>query len=174
MDAVKRHSQSTWLVSMRPLHAGTQQERMTGEKARSSTTHTEETKDRRERHRQGPHPGRQLHSSPHTHTPSQCRQSAGERIRPSTQQTHTPPAITHQWKKKRSDTPPPPPPVQSLGQRNTATAPLPAHTTHTERAITQRATRESGSSPIHDAAPYSTRSHGLRHSSELIRPPSLE
>ncbi|RNC34790.1 hypothetical protein TcCL_Unassigned02392 [Trypanosoma cruzi] len=33
------------------------------------------------------------------------------------------------------------------------------HTKHTEQAITQRATRGSGSSSSHDAAPHSTRSH---------------
>ncbi|RNC32490.1 exo-alpha-sialidase [Trypanosoma cruzi] len=68
MDAVKRHSQSTWPVSMRPLHAGTQEKRVRGKKARSSTTHTEETNYNREKHRHGPRPGRQLHTSPHTHT----------------------------------------------------------------------------------------------------------
>ncbi|RNC36443.1 hypothetical protein TcCL_Unassigned00575 [Trypanosoma cruzi] len=68
MDAVKRHSRSTWPVSMRPLHAGTQEERMTGEKSKRQHKHTTETKDRREKHRQGPHPGRQLHTSPHTYT----------------------------------------------------------------------------------------------------------
>ncbi|RNC36667.1 hypothetical protein TcCL_Unassigned00325 [Trypanosoma cruzi] len=94
MDAAKRHSQSTWPVSMRPLHAGTQEKMVTREKSKKQHKHTEETNDRREKHRQDPHPGRQLHTSPHRQTPSQCRQSAGERIRPSTQQTHTPPAAT--------------------------------------------------------------------------------
>ncbi|RNC36911.1 hypothetical protein TcCL_Unassigned00075 [Trypanosoma cruzi] len=68
MDAVKRHLQSTWPVSMPPLHAGTQEEKMTGEEARSSTKHTEETNDKQEKHRHGPRPGRQLHTSPHTLT----------------------------------------------------------------------------------------------------------
>ncbi|RNC34215.1 exo-alpha-sialidase [Trypanosoma cruzi] len=98
----------------------------------------------------------------HTQTPSQCRQSAEKKIRPSTQQTHTPPAVIHQWTKRRRDTPPAPP-VQSHGQRDTATAPKPANTTHTEQAITQRAARRSDPLPIHDAAPQSTRSHGVSH-----------
>ncbi|RNF05697.1 hypothetical protein TcG_10558 [Trypanosoma cruzi] len=37
MDAVKRHSRSTCPVSMRPLHAGTQEKRVRGGKTRSST-----------------------------------------------------------------------------------------------------------------------------------------
>ncbi|ESS62715.1 hypothetical protein TCDM_09586 [Trypanosoma cruzi Dm28c] len=171
MDAVRRHSQSTWPVSMQPLHAGTQEERMTREKGKKQhKTHTEETNNRREKHRQGPRPGRQLHTSPHTHAPSRCRQSAGEKIRPSTQQTHTLPAINHQWT-RRSDTPPPPP-LQSHGQRDTATARC-RHTTHAERAITQRATRGSGSSSIHDEAPHSMRSHGAHRFPNRTYPSSV-
>ncbi|RNC45684.1 hypothetical protein TcCL_NonESM04572 [Trypanosoma cruzi] len=148
MDAVKRHSQSTWPVSMRPLHVGTQQERVRGEK-QEAAQHT-----RKEQTTGGKSTAKGInllatpHQPSHTHTPSQCRQSAGERIRPSTQQTRTPPAVTHQWTRKKRDTPPP---VQSHGQRNTATA-RSQHTTHTELAITQRATRGSGSSSSHDAA----------------------
>ncbi|ESS55458.1 hypothetical protein TCDM_13072 [Trypanosoma cruzi Dm28c] len=37
------------------------------------------------------------------------------------------------------------------------------HTTQTEQAISQRATRRSDSSSIHDAAPHSMRSHGAHH-----------
>ncbi|RNC35070.1 hypothetical protein TcCL_Unassigned02074 [Trypanosoma cruzi] len=40
MDAVKRHSQSTWPVSMRPLHAETKEEMMTGRKKVRSCTNT--------------------------------------------------------------------------------------------------------------------------------------
>ncbi|RNF22388.1 hypothetical protein TcG_02327, partial [Trypanosoma cruzi] len=64
-----------------------------------------------------------------THTSSRCRQSAGERIRPSTQETHTLPAVIHQWARTRRDTPPPSP-VQSHGQRDTATAPQPTNNAH--------------------------------------------
>ncbi|RNC33869.1 hypothetical protein TcCL_Unassigned03397 [Trypanosoma cruzi] len=34
MDAAKRHSQSTWPVSMPPLHAGTQEKLVRGEKSK--------------------------------------------------------------------------------------------------------------------------------------------
>ncbi|RNC36353.1 hypothetical protein TcCL_Unassigned00695 [Trypanosoma cruzi] len=40
MDAVKRHSQSTWPVSMRPLHAETKEEMMTGRKKAKGSTNT--------------------------------------------------------------------------------------------------------------------------------------
>ncbi|RNC51686.1 exo-alpha-sialidase [Trypanosoma cruzi] len=159
MDAVKRHSQSIWPVSMPPLHAGTQEERITGEKSKKQHKHTrkEQTTSRKSTATALALAGNSTPALTHTHTPSQCCQYAGERIRSSTQQTHTPPAINHQWTRTRSNTPPPPP-AQSHGQRDTATAPQP---THTEQAITQRATRENGSSPIHDAAPHSKRPHAV-------------
>ncbi|RNC38913.1 hypothetical protein TcCL_NonESM11803 [Trypanosoma cruzi] len=103
MDAVRRHSQSTWPVSMRPLHAGTQEKMVTREKSKKQHKHTKETNCGREKHRHGPRAGRQPHTSPHTNTPSQCCQSAGKRIRPSTKRRHTPPAVTHQWTRRRSD-----------------------------------------------------------------------
>ncbi|RNC39230.1 hypothetical protein TcCL_NonESM11450 [Trypanosoma cruzi] len=62
------------------------------------------------------------------------------------QQTHTPPAINHQWTRTKRYTPPPPP-VQSHGQRHTATA----RCKHTKQAITKRATRRSDTLSIHDA-----------------------
>ncbi|RNC32087.1 hypothetical protein TcCL_Unassigned05342, partial [Trypanosoma cruzi] len=42
--------------------------------------------------------------------------------------------------------------------REHAATPRSQHTTHTEQAITQRATRGSGSSSIHNAAPHSMQS----------------
>ncbi|ESS58664.1 hypothetical protein TCDM_12377 [Trypanosoma cruzi Dm28c] len=68
MDAVRRHLRSTWPVSMRSLRAGTQEKRVRGKKSKKQHKHTKETNDRREKHRHGPRPGRQLHTSPHTHT----------------------------------------------------------------------------------------------------------
>ncbi|ESS62136.1 hypothetical protein TCDM_10238 [Trypanosoma cruzi Dm28c] len=133
--------------------------------------HTEGTNDRREKHRHGPNTGRQLRTSPHTHTSSQCRQSAGERIRPSTQQTHTPPAVIHQWT-RRNDTPPSSPPVQSHGQRNTATA-------KTQRTPSEQSPKE----PHAEAIPHppttrrlTPRGHAERTVSpiEPIRRPSLK
>ncbi|RNC36535.1 hypothetical protein TcCL_Unassigned00491 [Trypanosoma cruzi] len=117
--------QEALTIHMAREHAATPH-RNTGEKGergkkQEAAQHTKETNYKREKHRHGPHTGRQLHTSPLTQTPSQCRQSAEEKIRPSTQQTHT------------------------------------------KRAITQSAARRSDPSPIHDAAPHSTRSHGVRH-----------
>ncbi|KAF5216004.1 hypothetical protein ECC02_011270 [Trypanosoma cruzi] len=93
--------QEALTINMAREHAATPRRNTGGEgdrrKARSSITHTEGTNDRREKHRQRPSPWPATpHQPSHTHKPSQCRQSAGERIRPSTQQTHTPPAIIHQ------------------------------------------------------------------------------
>ncbi|RNE97070.1 hypothetical protein TcG_12723 [Trypanosoma cruzi] len=55
-----------------------------GKKARSSTN-KRQTRKAPPR----PRPGRQLHTSPHKQTPSRCRQSAEEKIQPSTQQYRT-------------------------------------------------------------------------------------
>ncbi|RNC35178.1 hypothetical protein TcCL_Unassigned01962 [Trypanosoma cruzi] len=60
----------------------------------------------------------------HTHTQSQCCQSAGEKIRPLKTNAHT--ASSHLPWTRRNNTQPPPP-AQSHGQRDTATAPQPAH-----------------------------------------------
>ncbi|RNC36159.1 hypothetical protein TcCL_Unassigned00893 [Trypanosoma cruzi] len=148
-----------------------------GKKARSSTTHTEGTNTSL-----GKSTATALalagDSTPaltHTHTPSQCRQSAEEKIRPSTQQTHTPPAVIHQWTRTRSDTPPPPPPVQSHGQRDTATAPK----ANKYRTRNEKSPKE----PHAEADPHpattrrrSPRGHTERtvSSIELIRRPSLK
>ncbi|KAF5221790.1 hypothetical protein ECC02_005146 [Trypanosoma cruzi] len=96
----------------------------------------------------------------HTHTPSQCCQSAGERIRSSTQQTHTPPAFNHNGREKETH--------RLRLQLNPAAnrirpRPCRQHATLTEPAIAQRATRAGGSLSIHDAAPHSVRSHAVHH-----------
>ncbi|RNC35694.1 exo-alpha-sialidase, partial [Trypanosoma cruzi] len=81
----------------------------------------------------------------HTHTDkkkSQCRQSAGERIRPSTQQTHTTPADTHQWTRTRRRDTPPPPLVQSHSLQDAATATQPTHNAHRTSAHTTSHTRK--------------------------------
>ncbi|RNC36066.1 exo-alpha-sialidase [Trypanosoma cruzi] len=127
--------QEALTINMAREHAATPRrktgEESEGKKARSSTTHTEGTNTSL-----GKSTATALalagDSTPtltHTHTISQCRQSAEEKIRPSTQQTHTPPAVIHQWTRTRSDTPPPPP-VKSHGQRDTATAPKPTNIAH--------------------------------------------
>ncbi|ESS62129.1 hypothetical protein TCDM_10231 [Trypanosoma cruzi Dm28c] len=94
MDAVKKHSQSKWSVSMRPLHAGTQKEKITGEKSKKQHN------TRKKQTTGGKSTATALalagNSTPALkHTPSQCCQSARKRIRSSAQQTHTPPAITN-------------------------------------------------------------------------------
>ncbi|ESS62098.1 hypothetical protein TCDM_10264 [Trypanosoma cruzi Dm28c] len=133
---------------MRPLHAGTLEERMTGEKQEAAQHTRKKQIAGKAPQRASPWPATP-HQPSQTLTSSRCRQSAGERIRSSTQQTHTLPAVICQWT-RRSDTPPSPP-VQSHGQRDTATA-RSQHTTHSERAISQRATRGSDSASIHDVA----------------------
>ncbi|RNC52943.1 hypothetical protein TcCL_ESM09770 [Trypanosoma cruzi] len=95
MDAVKRHSKSTWPVSMRPLRAGTQEKRMTRGKKQEAAQHT-----RKKQTTDGESTAAALalagNSTPVlNYTPSRCFQSPGERIRPSTQQTHTEPAVTY-------------------------------------------------------------------------------
>ncbi|RNC35085.1 exo-alpha-sialidase [Trypanosoma cruzi] len=141
MDAVRRHSQSTWPVSMRPLNAGTKEEMMTGKTVRSCTTQKKKRQAEKAPPTPSPWPATP-HQPSHTHAPSQCRQSAGERIRPSIQKTHTLPAATHRWTRTRRDTAPLPP-VQSHDQRDTATA-RSQHTAHTKRAISHPPTRGSG------------------------------
>ncbi|ESS62057.1 hypothetical protein TCDM_10300 [Trypanosoma cruzi Dm28c] len=137
-------------VSMRPLHSGAQEERMTGEKTRSSTnTQKEQTPVAGKAPPQPSYWPATPHQPSNTLTPSQCRQSAGERIRPSTQQTHTPPAATRHGRGEETQR-------HRLQFNPTANGirpqPRSQHTTHSERAITQRATRGSDSSSIHDAA----------------------
>ncbi|RNE99925.1 hypothetical protein TcG_12047 [Trypanosoma cruzi] len=176
MDAFRRHSRSTWPVSMRPLHAGTQEEKMTRE-SKKQRKHT-----RKEQIAGGKSSAKGLalagNSTPalkHTHTPSQCCQSAGERIRSSTQQTYTPPSATHQWTRKRRDTPPPLSPVRSHGQRHTATA----RSQQTQRTRSKQSPKE----PHAEAIPHPSttrrltpRGHAERTVSpiELIRRPSLK
>ncbi|RNF07598.1 hypothetical protein TcG_10377 [Trypanosoma cruzi] len=127
MDAVKTHLRSKWPVSMPPLHAGTQEERMTREKGKKQyNTHG------RNKRQAGKAPPRPSTWPATPHQPSN---------------THT--ASSHPPGTKRKRESPPPPPVQSHGQRDTATAP---HTKHTKQAITQRATRGSNSASIHDVA----------------------
>ncbi|RNC36515.1 exo-alpha-sialidase [Trypanosoma cruzi] len=85
-------------------------------------------------------------AAPHSrHTIAQCT----HRKTASTKQTYTPPAVNHQWKMRRDTAPPPP--VQSHGQQDIAKA-RSQYKTHTEQAITQRATRRSDSLSIHEAA----------------------
>ncbi|ESS54904.1 hypothetical protein TCDM_13673 [Trypanosoma cruzi Dm28c] len=144
MDAVRRHLRSTWPVSMRSLRAGTQEGRVRGKKARSSTnTQKKQTTGGKSTATALALAGNSTPALTHTQTPSQCRQSAREKNRPSTQQTQIPPA----------------PPVQSHGN-GIRPQPRCRHTTHAEQKITKRATRGSGSSPSHDAASHSKRSHG--------------
>ncbi|RNC36530.1 hypothetical protein TcCL_Unassigned00485 [Trypanosoma cruzi] len=145
-------------------HAATPRRNTGGEgdegKARSSTN-TWKKHQSREKHRHGPHTGRRLHTSPHTQTPSQCRQSAGERIRPSTQQAHTPPAATRHGRGEETQR------HHRLQFNPTANGirpqPRSQHTAQKEQAITHRATRRSDSSSIYDAAPHSMRSHRVHH-----------
>ncbi|RNC35535.1 hypothetical protein TcCL_Unassigned01566 [Trypanosoma cruzi] len=160
MDAVKTHSQSTWPVSMRPLHAGTQEKMMTGEKQEAAQTHGGNKHQSQEKHRHGPRPGRQLHTSHHKRTiavlPVRGREDSALHKR----EAHT--ASSH-------------PPMDEDEKRPTATASssVPrktgyshspaANTAHAEQAVTQRATRGSDSSSIHDAAPHPTRLHRVRH-----------
>ncbi|ESS63247.1 hypothetical protein TCDM_08991 [Trypanosoma cruzi Dm28c] len=115
----------------------------------------------------------------HTHTPSQCCQSAGERIRPSTQQTRAPPAVIHQWARRRSD-PPPPSPVQSHGQRGTATAQQPTQRTrskqspkepHAEADPHPAMTWRQNFQPLHphwDSVPNSNKSQVVHHANSKI------
>ncbi|ESS55495.1 hypothetical protein TCDM_13026 [Trypanosoma cruzi Dm28c] len=176
MDAVKRHSRSTCPVSKRPLHAGTQEKRVRGGKTRSSTTHTKETNCGREKHRQGPRPGRQLHTSPLTHTDTIAAPSVCGRKDSALHTTisHKKQAVIHQWTRTRSDTPPPPP-VQSHGQRDTATA----RCQQTQRTRSEQSPKE----PNAEADPHPSmtrcltpRGHTERtvSSTEIIRRQSLK
>ncbi|RNC39653.1 exo-alpha-sialidase, partial [Trypanosoma cruzi] len=98
--------QEALTIKMAREHAATPRRNTGGEDYRerqeAAQAHKRNKHQSREKHRHGPRPGRRLHTSPHTLTPSQCRQSAGERIRLSTQQTHTPPAATHHGREEET------------------------------------------------------------------------
>ncbi|RNF10306.1 hypothetical protein TcG_09747 [Trypanosoma cruzi] len=152
-------------------HAVTQEEKMTGEKQEAAQTHGGNKHQSQEKHRHGPHTGRQLHTSPHKHTIAVL--SVREREDSVLHTTNAHAASIHPKWKMRRDTAPLPP-VQPHGQRDTTTARF-RYTEHSERTITQRATRGSDSLSIHDAVPQSMRSHGERtiSSIQLILRPSL-
>ncbi|ESS60862.1 hypothetical protein TCDM_11582 [Trypanosoma cruzi Dm28c] len=116
--------QETLTINMASEHAATPR-RSTGEKGerekkQEAAQHTEETNDRREKHRHGPHTGRQLHTSPQTHTIAVL--PVREREDSVLHKTNAHTASIHPEWKMRRDTAPSSPPVQSHGQRDTATA----------------------------------------------------
>ncbi|RNC38596.1 exo-alpha-sialidase, partial [Trypanosoma cruzi] len=123
--------QEALTINMAREHAATPRRNTAGEDDRRKKQKAAQTHGRNKRQagkaspRASPWPATP-HQPSHIHTPSQCCQSAGERIRPSTQRRKTPPPINHQWKKRRSDTPPPTP-AHSHSQRDAATAPQPTH-----------------------------------------------
>ncbi|RNC52135.1 exo-alpha-sialidase, partial [Trypanosoma cruzi] len=64
--------QEALTISLAREHAATPRRNTGGEdekgKKQDAAQRTKGTNDKREKHRQGPHPGRQLHTSPHTLT----------------------------------------------------------------------------------------------------------
>ncbi|ESS61082.1 hypothetical protein TCDM_11344 [Trypanosoma cruzi Dm28c] len=132
-----------------------------------------QTNGRRGKHRHGPRPGRQLHTSPHTHTPSRCRRSADEKIRPSTTNAHT--ASSH-------------PPMDEDEKRHAATAsssnPRTTGYSHSPADNTQRTrSKKSPKEPHAEAIPHPSMTRRLTpcghtectvSSTELMPRPSLK
>ncbi|RNC33806.1 hypothetical protein TcCL_Unassigned03462 [Trypanosoma cruzi] len=157
--------QEALTIKMAREHAATPRRNTRGEgdegKARSSTnTQKEQTPVSGKAPPRPSHWPATPHQTSHTHTPSQCRQSAGERIRPSTQQTHTPPAATHHGRAEETQR------HHRLQFNPTANGirpqPRSQHTAHTERAITTE--------PHAEAIPHPSTTRRLTPSGRDTRP----
>ncbi|RNC34079.1 hypothetical protein TcCL_Unassigned03169 [Trypanosoma cruzi] len=95
MDAVRRHSQSTWPVSMRPLHAGTQEERVGGKKQEAH----KQTADGKSTATASPRP-ETPHQPSHTHHRSAASPWARKDSALHTTISHTPPAVNHRGQER--------------------------------------------------------------------------